>query len=474
MYFKPQKGAVGDVIPFYHRGEYHLFYLVAQSEHSSYPKRLCTPWGHIVSKDLLQWRELPHAITPSGKDDSPDKYACWTGSVIAHEGAFHIFYTGVNFDNKTGKQTICHATSKDLNHWQKDPDNPILTADERWYDPNDWRDPFVYWYEKEKCFHMLITARKKVGWPQHQGCLAIATSKDFHTWEVRPPFWEPSIAHTLECPERFQIGSQEYLAFSTYSELNVTHYRLIEKTGEIVNPKLTDQIDGSFFYAAKGLSDEAQRIMFGWIPEVTGGSDEGKVMWGGNLGIPHTLKPQSDGNLAVYYPDSYRRLVGKSVELSQINKVGDWQIKTDEFYVNSRGDTAYTLFEQQPPEFYMTLTIELKNETHSAGLILNSIVDLGSGYYLEFENVGQSLLIFKYSYDNQQPKRKVLVQRTLPFPIVNVYVELFYCKGLLTVFVNKSVALSMRMYVTGPSFGFFVKSGQVRFRDFKVHTLECP
>ena len=472
MYFEPKCGAVEDVIPFYYHDEYHLFYLIAQSEYENFPERLCTPWGHIVSKDLLSWTELPHAITPGGKDGSPDKSACWTGSVIEHEGLFHIFYTGGNFDRKTGWQTICHATSRDLIDWQKDPRNPILIADERWYEPNDWRDPFVYWSDKDTCFHMLITARNKVGWLQRRGCLALATSRDLQSWEVHPPLWEPYIAHTLECPERFQIGAQEYLAFSTYSEINVTHYRLMQETGEIVSPGLIDQIDTHFFYAAKGLSDHTRRITFGWIPEVSGGTDEGTVMWGGHLGIPHTLTPGNDGSLAVYYPDSYRKLIGIPADFSQIHTFGNWESTAEDFHGSSQGGTAYALFETQPQEFYMKFSLNLEEGTHSAGLILNAERDVSRGYCLEFENVNQSLRVFKYPRGEQLARRKVLVQRTMPFPVAEVYVELFYDKGLLTLFVNKSASMSVRLYETGPDFGLFVQSGQARFSGFAINVLK--
>jgi beta-fructofuranosidase len=320
---------------------------------------------------------------------------------------------------------------------------------------------------------MLITARNKVGCLQRRGCLALATSQDLQTWKVHPPFWEPYIAHTLECPERFHIGVQEYLAFSTYSEINVTHYRLMQETSKIASPGLIDQIDTHFFYAAKGLSDDTRRITFGWIPEVSGDTDEGDVMWGGHLGIPHTLTPGNDGNLAVYYPESYQKFIGIAIDFRQIHTFGDWEATPEVFRGSSSGGTAYTLFERQAQEFYMTFSLALEEGTHTAGLILNAESDISRGYCLEFEKVSQSLRLFKYRpRDDHLVKRKILVQRPMPFPVADVFVELFYDKGLLTVFINKSAAMSARLYETGPNFGLFVQSGQARFHGLAVHALK--
>jgi len=471
LYFRPQLGAVGDAIPFYHRGEYHLFYLIAPPVENS-QERMCTSWGHIRSKDLLSWTELPHALEPSGQEGSADQSACWTGSVIEHDDMFHVFYTGGSVAGKSFRQTICQATSPDLIRWQKNSDNPILVPDDRWYESTDWRDPFVYWQQKDECFYMLIAARNKTGWPPRRGCLALATSRDLQSWTIQPPAWEPYIGHVLECPERFRIGAREYLAFSTYSEENVTHYRLIRETGEIVSPPLADQIETRFYYAAKGLSDDSRRITFGWIPEVAGGTDEGEVLWGGNLGIPHTLTPRADGTLAVYYPDSYRKLIGTQFGFDPITQLGDWQSAPDGWRASAPGGAAYKLLERQPQAFYLTVRLALEGGTHSAGLILNADRDLSWGYFLELENASRILRLFKYPRGESLPKRKVLVQRVLPFPVNEVYLELFYAQGMLTVFVNQSAAMSARMYETAPCFGLFVQSGKAIFQGLAGHSLK--
>ena len=58
IHFMPAKRAVGDVMPFYWKGEYHLFYLTNPTGN------IDVNWEHAVSKDLVNWKELPPTLTP--------------------------------------------------------------------------------------------------------------------------------------------------------------------------------------------------------------------------------------------------------------------------------------------------------------------------------------------------------------------------------------------------------------------------
>ena len=110
VHYRPQFARLADTIPFFWRGEYHIFYL-RSVEH--------VPWEHIVSRDLIHWKELPTALVADGAPDGPDGFHMFTGSVIEHDGTFHIYYTGWNPNNPQGQEFMMHATSPDLIHWTK-------------------------------------------------------------------------------------------------------------------------------------------------------------------------------------------------------------------------------------------------------------------------------------------------------------------------------------------------------------------
>ena len=73
----------------------------------------------------------------SVRSDAPafDDLATWTGSVIRHpDGTWFMFYTGATLTPAGNVQRIGFATSEDLMTWRKNPDNPVLQADPRWYE----------------------------------------------------------------------------------------------------------------------------------------------------------------------------------------------------------------------------------------------------------------------------------------------------------------------------------------------------
>ena len=61
MRFSSSDGEVGDPIPFFWKGQYHLFYLRPRG-----PLGDRYPWSHAVSKDLVKWEELPDALALGG------------------------------------------------------------------------------------------------------------------------------------------------------------------------------------------------------------------------------------------------------------------------------------------------------------------------------------------------------------------------------------------------------------------------
>jgi beta-fructofuranosidase len=103
--------------------------------------------GHAVSRDLRTWAVLPTALIP-GPPGSFDDLATWTGSTIAVDGRWYMFYTGISTREAGAVQRIGLATSDDLLRWEKQ--GMVLEADPRWYErrgpgaPDEaWRDPWV-------------------------------------------------------------------------------------------------------------------------------------------------------------------------------------------------------------------------------------------------------------------------------------------------------------------------------------------
>lgn len=81
----PEKRSMGDGMPFYWKGEYHVFYLLNNSGNAD------IDWEHAVSKDLVHWLNLPAAILHDPADKTGPEGGCmFTGSIIEHNGTTSI------------------------------------------------------------------------------------------------------------------------------------------------------------------------------------------------------------------------------------------------------------------------------------------------------------------------------------------------------------------------------------------------
>ncbi len=180
--------------------KYHLFFLYASRalgnpDHRHYRASV----GHAISDDLTRWERVRDALVRS---DAPafDDLAIWTGSVVRHpDGNWIMFYTGATLTPAGNVQRIGSATSEDLLTWRRNPSNPLLQADPRWYEtladgmwPDEgFRDPWVFPDPEGNGWHMLITARANHGPADNRGVIGHAWSPDLQTWDLHPPLTDP-------------------------------------------------------------------------------------------------------------------------------------------------------------------------------------------------------------------------------------------------------------------------------------------
>lgn len=200
-------------------GVHHIFYLQA-------PKALGNPdlrhWnasiGHACSTDLTTWEVLPDALRP-GEAGAWDDRSTWTGSIIEHDGRWHMFYTGTSTAERGLVQRIGLASSDDLSTWERSGRGPLLEADPRWYEKIDsgswrdeaWRDPWVFRHEGR--FHATITARANHGPRDGRGVVALARSDDLTDWEVLPPITDTDGFGQIEVSQLVGRDGDWYMLF---------------------------------------------------------------------------------------------------------------------------------------------------------------------------------------------------------------------------------------------------------------------
>lgn len=467
-FYQPKDGFVGDVIPFYWQGVWHAFYLKAPLP----PARKIadgTAYAHLSSIDLVHWEEWPIVVKP-GSPGEPDSVSCWTGSFIERNGVFHLFYVG--YQGAEYPQTICHATSQDLRTWEKDPRNPILVADEQWYEPNDWRDPFVFWNSEKNEYWMLLTARIKDGPSNRRGCTALATSADLADWKIQPPIWSPRLFNTHECPDLFQWENDWFLIFSEFNGCPwVTHYRSGPSFLGPWNAPSNDTFDGMFFYASKTASDGDRRLAFGWNPTRQGETDAGGWEFGGCMVI-HELAKAGKGELSVHPLPEQEARFSVPIELSFNPQWGKWASDTADVFKAevTDGSTVCTLGDL-PDCCEIEVTIECSAGTRDCGILLHANPEVDGYYQLRWEPARHRVVYDRWPRPGNEP---FMMERPVESrPDGSLHFKVFIDGTVMVAYINDRVALSNRAYDhRGGQLGLFLTEGAARFSGIQVKSLK--
>ena len=478
IFYKPKDGWVGDTIPFAHDGKFYIYYLHDERKGNTqdeYGYR--TSWNLLITEDGVNVKDCK-VVLPVGEYDDAD-YACYTGSVIeGNDGNFHMFYTAQNNYNpkyhRDGKplQYVAHAISTDLINWEKLPEL-TFGADERIYEPFDWRDPFVFYNEEEKCFDMLLAARLRGASEKNGGCVGLCRSYDLLHWEAKEPFYNPESYMTHECPDLFKLGNKWYLVYSTFSEKFVTHYRMSDKLSGPWTSPIEDTFDGRAFYAAKTAQVGDKRMAFAWVPTKRGESDFGQYEWGGNF-IAHEINQTTDNKLTVKPAEGLINMFNKKFVNEKLNKV---EIE------NYEGEKSYVI-DGMKDTCMIEAVIEFSEGVRSFGIGLRQDSALANGYYLRFEPFYNRIVadmwprrirgVNQWYVDGDKP---FMVELERPFDYKSlkdnkVHIRVVADGSIICLYVNDITALTMRAYnLNRTNWGFFVKDGSIRVSDIHMYEV---
>lgn len=488
FFYRPRGAWAGDFIPFYKDGKFRIFFEPAWHDPAHLNEGI--PWSQITTEDFVHFTEYGQVL-PAGNRNEQD-FDCYTGAVIEAEGLYHMFYDGVNRSfPKLGKpeMAVMHAVSRDLLHWTKVPEDTFSAPSDK-YDPNDWRDPFVFWNEESKEYWMLVVARLKNGPRQRRGCTALCASRDLKKWEVREPFWAPSLYVDIECPDLFRIGDWWYLVYSEFSEQHRTHYRMSRSLkGPWLAPEF-ESFDGRAFYAAKTASDGHRRFAFGWNPTrydaidyLRWNCDSGLVSckpppkrmvgpsgwdWGGNL-VVHELNQELDGSLSVKVPDSVDRAFSQRLDSQFQNGIGPVEMSTEGVRLGGTGVFACSPAGLMPRRCKIETTVVFERNTRGFGLMLRASDDLDSMYYIRFEPFRNRLVLDTWPRPGDIPF-DVGVERPLALsPGAPIDLKVFVDGSVCVVYADRKVAMSTRLYdLKEGRWGVFVTEGSALFKDLRL------
>lgn len=288
------------------QGAYHLFYQFHPYDAKWGPMH----WGHMRSKDLIHWEDLPVALAP---DQDYDRFGCFSGSAIEKDGKLYLLYTGVTADDQgVHHQLQCLAVSEDGLNFEKVQQNPVIATEALPVGASlvDFRDPKVF--EKDGMYYAVIASKSA----EETGQILLYQSEDLLQWEFASVFLKGNKDQGImwECPDYFNLDGKDCLIFSPmqwpqdgddYQNLNASVLAVgtVDWETKQFVPESYQELDhGLDYYAPQTLEDEAgRRICIAWMqmwgrdfPTDTLGHG-----WTGSMTIARELK-WVDGALKQY------------------------------------------------------------------------------------------------------------------------------------------------------------------------------
>jgi len=285
QYWRPRghNTSVGDCMPFYHDGVFHLYYLFDRRHHGSKWGGGAHQWAHLSTRDLVHWEEHPMAIPIT---DESECSIC-TGSVFRHGRLYYAFYATRRADRT---EQISLATSFDGVHFDKQQPVPIAWLPEP-YDPGNCRDPKVFLSPADGLFHMIVTSRLTDG---REGCLAQLVSRDLRSWRPVEPLLVPG--RVTDCPDIFEWNGWWYLLAEH------VYWMAVSPEGPWLEPA-PNRLD--VLYVPKTAEFRAdRRIYASWLP------DPGQ--WGGSL-VFREIVQLEDGRLGTQFLEEVMPQAGEPV-----------------------------------------------------------------------------------------------------------------------------------------------------------------
>ena len=281
----------------WHDNQWHLFY------------QWC-PWGavhglkhwyHIVSKDLVTWKNLGVCLLPD-QEGGYDNKGVYSGSAMPIDDKIYLYYTGNHRDPDWTRHAYTCLARLGRDGWPEKYPLPLFGANPAYTEHQ--RDPKIICLPGSDTYYMIIGAQTK----DKRGCALIYSSENLqHGWtfagELKVAGFE-NFGDMWECPSIERLGGRDVLLLCPQHMTLPGRGGSQNHNGYIIGKMdwetLTFTPDGQFHvldfgfdsYAAacaNNLQEPDKAILIAWmgLPDVSYPTDEED--WSGCLTLPREL-----------------------------------------------------------------------------------------------------------------------------------------------------------------------------------------
>jgi beta-fructofuranosidase len=430
--------------------QYHVFY----QYNPGGPFHNSIHWGHVVSDDLVTWRDEPVALTPS--PDGPDRDGCWSGCTVDDDGTARIVYTG----GRGREQLPCLAAadSDSLRQWTKYEGNPIIpevppeldiTETEHW--AAEFRDHCI-WQEGDTWYQLIGSGIQDRG-----GAVLLYTAETLYDWEYEGLFLiedEPSSDAIWECPELLDLGEKQLLHVSNYED--VVYFIGEMQHGEFVVDH-EGVLDHGAFYAPQSMDLGKRSVTVGWLPEARDGSAQWDAGWSGALSLPRELSLGVDGQL-------------RQQPAAEVTELRSSKLSVPE---SVRVDSDTHRFEAAGTQLELQFRLELEDAAACELAVLES-PDESERTLIRYTQDGE-LVVDRSSASHDERTDTEAQRLELPHTEDGISIHAFVDHSVIELFVNEQECLTSRVYPTdseSAGLSFISHEGEASLRSFSAWKLK--
>jgi sucrose-6-phosphate hydrolase SacC (GH32 family) len=340
----------------YYKNQYHLFFQYnPQGDQWGNMS-----WGHATSGDLINWQELPVAISYT------ETHGIFSGSVVVDyfntagfgslaNPAMVAIFTDHQHDGLRQSQSLAYSTDEGIS-WQLFKGNPVLDLEMK-----DFRDPKVAWNMVNEAWVMSVVK-------PHEFTVAFYQSQDLKQWELLSEFSNKNGTDGVwECPDLFSLavdGDETKTKWVLFVSVNPggvtggsgTQFFIGDWNGKefIADDHTTRWLDyGRDNYAGVTFNDAPnnRRIYLGWMNNWDYAKDIPANPARGSMTIPRELSLATIDGKITLIQNPVKEILGSAIN-DETFTITTSNVKSGIRYTNEDGRTIEFGYDPTSKEIY--------------------------------------------------------------------------------------------------------------------------
>ena len=458
----------------FYDGEYHLFF-----QHNPLgPGWGNMTWGHAVSKDMVHWKQLPHAILPFGNgypfsgtgvvdiNNSLGKQVGDTKTLVFMYS--YALDTRPRFGvlpppaENNYYQAIAYSTDKGRSFTLLNDGGPVIPNQGKEVDPSGTeRDPKIFWHEASKKWVAIVWMGEA-----SKGRVRFFNSDDLQNWtlvsEIARP-WAHECVDLVELPVLDQngkpLGEKKWLIYDGSFDYEVGTFDGKEFKNE--QPPKNDKLGDWNAAQTFNNSPDGRTVIMGWLTRATFWRK--KMLFAEQLTFPATLE---------------LRKVGSEYQLYRwpIKEIESLYTKTWTLPHNiSLSEANSKLTDITPLCFDMSLAFEPRGDLviNIHGSILTYNPEKQTLHFISVENIEKKQA--SVGKTPEEIKKLNISEYTMPNVLQNGLVKLriLVDRGSMEIFINDGESVLTHSVITElDNKSITITGGDALIKSLEIHELK--